>query len=132
MRRVQMMGDIKWGLVRGMVAAVGFSAIVVAQYLLFGSGVVKHYGLTLPTVLVTYLAMGIVGGLIAGVGRPLARTHLGAMVMGVIIAAVGYGFFAVAMYGLPSHWDGGTCVVIAIISVVGGVYGGDKYYNKIS
>ncbi len=132
MRRAQMMDNIKWGLKRGMVPAVGFSAIVIVQYFSLGSGVVTHYGLTLPIVLLMYFGMGLVGGLVAGVGRPLARTHLGAMAMGVVIAAVGYGFFAVAIDGLPNHWQSDSWFAFAACSAVIGIWGGDKYYNSIS
>jgi hypothetical protein len=132
MTRTQLLDNLKWGLTQGMVVAVGFSAFVIIQYFAFGSGVVTHYGLTLPTVILTYVSMGIVGGLIAGLGRPLARTHIGAMAMGVILGAIGYGFFAVTMSGLPNHWRGENWFAVVFCSVIFGVYGGDRYYSKIN
>jgi hypothetical protein len=132
MTRVQLIHNIKWGLTQGLVVAAGFTGFVTIEYFVFGSGVVTRYGLTLPIVVLTYVSMGVAGGLIAGLGRPLARTYAGAIAMGIIIGAFGYAFFGVAIAGLPNHWSGDDWFAVVFCAAIFGIFGGDKYYNKIS
>jgi hypothetical protein len=78
-------------------------------------------GVTLETVVLTYLAGGIVGGAIVGALFPLRRSFVGAVVVG-FVAVVPFimGIFY-SMTGVPTRWQSSDWLGVFVISAAFGV-----------
>jgi hypothetical protein len=123
--------NIAWGIRGSMTVAVGFAVIVIVEYLVLGPGTTSRLGVTLPTVLLTYAGGGTLAGIVLGIGRPLTKTRVGSMILGVFVATCAYGSFAIAMYGLPNHWHGDTWFVAILLGVFVGALGGENLFYKL-
>jgi hypothetical protein len=112
-----------------MVVAAGFAAIMSVEYVFLGSGTIARIGVTLPTILLMYVGAGLLAGIVLGVGRPLGKTHIGAIILGIFVATCVYGSACVAIYGLPNHWHGAEWFSSIAPGVVIGAFAGDKFFN---
>jgi hypothetical protein len=70
----------RWGLM----AAGAYSAYVILLYAVGGAGPFESRGVSLPSVIGIYLLGGVMGGPIVSYLQPLARSRVGAMMLGVI------------------------------------------------
>ena len=109
--------------------AVGFAVIVSVEYLFLGPRTTGRIGVTLPTMLLMYAGAGVLAGIVLGIGRPLGRTHIGAIILGVFVATCAYGSAGIAIYGLPNHWHGAEWFSTIFVGMVIGAFGGDKFFN---
>jgi hypothetical protein len=82
--------------------------------------------------LLVYVVAGTLAGILLGLGRPLAKFHIGAMVVGAFIGICTYGSAGIAIYGVPTHWHGAEWFSTVVIGVVIGAFGGDKFFNEYS
>lgn len=70
--------------------------VAALPYGLDARGMHAHYGLTYPQVCGVYLVGGALGGTAAAVLAPLARTIIGAYIVGTLVGFVVYGVVALA------------------------------------
>lgn len=124
--------NILWGLQFSMSVAVVFALIVLTEYRLLGPGTTTRFGMTLGSVLLMYLCGGLLAGVVLGVGRPLGKTHVGAIILGIFVATCVYGSGCVAIYGSPAGWHGKQWFSAIFLGVVFGAFGGDKFFNDYS
>jgi hypothetical protein len=111
------------GIKVGLVAAVLYSAYVTLAYLITDGALLDSRGLTLPAVLLTYLAGGVVGGLTYGVLSPLERWRVGAAVVGAFVLLPVFLGAAVVLPNLDlgSHI---TWIAVGLAAVLVGGIGG--------
>jgi hypothetical protein len=104
----QLRHDLKWGLTYSGGLTTFFAALAVAGRLMLGPSVAS--GLSLTTLLMDYAVLGVVGGVLAGFGRPLTSSMPGVAFLGAVwgvflgllirVTAVGgrpWGYFDVLM-----------------------------------
>jgi hypothetical protein len=113
----EMGSDIRWGISGAMFIAGVYSAWVMAVYVFRGSEPFSRVGMTLPLVVVTYLAVGFVAGLIVGLLRPLTRWKAGAYVVGLVAALFGGAGIVAALRGPPTTWDFDEWLVLPIVAL---------------
>ena len=112
-----------------MTVAMGFAAIVFIEYLVLGSRTTSRIGVTLPSILLMYVGGGVLAGIILGVGRPLGRTQVGSMVLGVFVATCVYVSAGIAIYGLPNHWHGKEWFSTVVVGILIGALSGNMFYK---
>ncbi len=116
--------DAGWGVAWGLGGACFFSLYVIGSYAFRGAAFLEHHGLTLAGVLAIYFGVGIVGGAVIGLLRPLLRWRAGAFVVGTAAAfplAISLG---VLKHGhLPGvHWRAAVGLLI-LAAGTGGIVG---------
>lgn len=106
----------------GLVLASIYSAYVIVVFVASDGAVFERRGLSLGSTLLTYLAGGIVGGILYGVLAPLARWRFGAFMVGYIVAIPVCLGAAVALpdvdFGSRVTW-----FALAIAPLAGGIVG---------
>jgi len=86
-----------------------------------------------PLVILGYFAMGVIGGLLVGVFRPLTQRRIGATILGMIIGIVVYsiaGFVAIGekeFLSLP-----GLVPALVLGTVIGGLSGHSTWNKRAS
>jgi hypothetical protein len=80
--------------------AVVYSLYVGAMSLLRGSAYYDRYQMSGWSIVATYCAVGLTGGIALGLLRPLARWALGVAFIGWVIGTLVLGGIAIAMKGL--------------------------------
>lgn len=118
--------NLLWGIRLGLTFAAVFSAWIVILIVLNGSLTLRlrgGYTANALTVIAAYLWGGMAAGAIVGLARPLGRNRVGAALIGVLAAAPVYAGMRVAVEGL-APWRGTDTLVVAILSVVVGGFGG--------
>lgn len=93
----RIVNNLGWGIAWAMAFAMLLSMFVGVQALLRGSAYFESYGLSLLEVVAIYFGSGLIGGFAAGLLRPLARSRVGATVMGALIGPCVYGAISIAM-----------------------------------
>jgi riboflavin transporter FmnP len=91
--------DIKWGLVWGLWLAAAFGLLGSFLFLLQGTVLGQPSRFSFPLVILGYFAMGLTGGVLAGLMRPLTRWRLGATLMGALIGIVVYAIATIIAVG---------------------------------
>jgi hypothetical protein len=76
------MRDVGWGLSNAFYLAALFGAVAVVMRLLIGASYIP--GVTLTRLIGTYAALGLAGGTLTGVFRPLTRHLVGSAILGAI------------------------------------------------
>lgn len=79
--------------------ALAFSLYVGALSLLRGSARYDRYQMSAWSIIATYFAVGLAGGVALGLMRPLTRSALGVACIGWVIGTLFYGGIAIAMKG---------------------------------
>jgi hypothetical protein len=121
--RTSIGSDIKWGLGWGLWLAAGFSILGSALFLLQGPVFGHASGFSFPLLIVGYVAMGLIGGLLAGVVRPLARTRIGATIIGVIIGIFVYSIAMIIAVGQKKFLSPpGLASALVLGTVIGGLF----------
>jgi hypothetical protein len=112
--------NVRWALGWSIPMALAYCAWAGVVALLQGSTHFDQFGVTLWTVMGTYLASALVAGILLGLCRPLLRWRLGAVVVGAVAGTSVYSAIGISMAGLqPTSFVVGTlCGVL-----VGGVLG---------
>jgi hypothetical protein len=79
--------------------AVAFSLYVGALSLLRGSVQYDRYQMSAWSIVATYFAVGLAGGIALGLLRPLTRWALGVAFVGWVVGTLVYGGIAIVMKG---------------------------------
>ncbi|MDT8436695.1 MAG: hypothetical protein RRA92_08060 [Gemmatimonadota bacterium] len=79
--------DLKWGLAVCAGFAFLFSVIVAVQATVKGPGFEERLGFPVGLLILGYFLLGGIVGILLGLLRPLARTRVGAAVLGVLMTA---------------------------------------------
>lgn len=122
--------NLRWGIRGGLVIAVVYCIWVTAVFLIQGSGPFERQGVTLLSVILTYLGVGATAGGVVGLLRPLTSHRLGAYLAGItagIPVAVG---LAICVRGFPSQWDFADRMLVPVFSVIAGVVIGSELRKK--
>lgn len=128
--RISITSDIKWGLGWGLWLAGGFSILGSALFLLQGTIFGRASRFSLPLVILGYFAMGLIGGLLAGLMRPLARRRIGATIMGAIIGIFVYAIAMIIAVGQKEFLSlPGLASTLLLGTVIGGLFGHNTW-NK--
>lgn len=98
-QRSDRLRNLKWGLAWGLAYAVMFSAFIVVMAVLRGSTTYPHLGVTTETVVAVYFVVGLAGGAMLGLLRPLLRYRLGVAFVGWIVATIVYTGAGISMDG---------------------------------
>jgi hypothetical protein len=101
----QLNDRLRFGVLVGLALAALYCAYALALFAVRGNAPFEKNEVTLPVVLATYAASGILGGLAYGVMHPLGRTVIGRVVLAVLIGTLVFFGITVATDGLPSHWS---------------------------
>lgn len=116
--------DIKWGLGWGLWLAGGFSLLGSALFVLQGTVLGNPSRFSFPLVILGYLAMGVIGGLLIGVLRPLAQLRVGATILGIIIGIVVYAIAGIVAVGEKEFVSlPGLVSTLVLGTVIGGICG---------
>jgi len=118
-------GSRKTAVLRAVRTALGcaavLSAFVTLQSALTHGRALERYGLRLWEVIALYFGGAVVAGLVVGLLKPLTRTLLGAMIVGVV--AVYPALLALSPIGLPDRpWTARFTGSLLLASVMGPVY----------
>lgn len=106
------------GIVLGLALAAYYSIIAIIIFALGGSAPFEANNTSLTEALATYWLGGLLGGIVFGVIKPLARNRLGAVVVGIVVAAPACAAISYAVDGKVS-WD-----AVAFMAVIFGTIGG--------
>lgn len=98
------MDNLKWGVKGGVGFALFYCAWVGALYLVAGSEALSRQGVSLTTIMSTYLCVGVVAGAVVGLLRPLTKNGFGAFVVGYIAAVPVTAGLVVCLNGWPTTW----------------------------
>jgi hypothetical protein len=98
-----------------------YSAYVALLFVLRGETPFAAHGVTLSQVLATYVASGLVGGILYAVLHPLRNKLLGRVILGVVVASLVFFGIGVATEGLPTGWQRATWEQTVILGSLLGV-----------
>lgn len=122
--------NIAWGVMWGMVGALGFMLFSLARHVFQGEAPFKVYSLTFRGAIAMYLVEGLLTGVLVGLLRPLAQYFIGAMVLGFSIAFTVYGVAGWAMEGPMSNWDSVSWGALVLVTVIGGILVGNEIWKN--
>ena len=122
--------NLVWGMVLSLACAVVLVAYVTILFLVAGQRPFVANGITYGKIVWAYLAGGLGGGIIVGLLRPLTRRRAGGILTGILVATCAYGAIAVGISGWVTRWDTGDWVVLAILGLGGGTYGGNSFWEE--
>ena len=122
--------NLRWGLLWAAWIVAGFSLIPLAIYAVRGDEPFRQRGVTLGTVLLSYVAAGAMGGVTIGLLRPLSASRIGGAIVGNLVAFMVFVVGGIWYYGFPQHWEAGDWVVVAGLSVIFGTYLGITAWEK--
>lgn len=94
-----------WGVTWGVGMAMWFTLIATVIYVIAGAQRLEGFPMTLPALIGTYCAGGILAGFVVGLLRPLGRRWWGAMLIGVVGAFLTMLSVGIAMEGWITRWD---------------------------
>lgn len=100
------------------------------MYIFFGSDPFERNGVTLLSVVVTYVTIGVVGGGIVGILRPFTRHRLGAHAVGFIVGLLGAAGITVVLAGSPLTWEVPQWGSIAVVGSAAGWLVGSELWNR--
>ena len=123
-----MISDTKSNVLQGVgvgaVMATLYSLFVLVVFLVSGSDAFDKYETSLPIVVVTYYASGILGGATIGAFLPMAKHFLGRIVLGIIGGLIVFFCIVMAMEGPFWNWSSTDWETVAFAGVVmGGIAG---------
>ncbi len=126
-RQHSLNSDIKWGLRWGLWFAVGYSLLASVLYVFQGTLLGERSRFYYPLVIASYFLMGIIGGLLTGLLRPITHSRLGATAVGIVIGLAVY-FIA----GITTIGAGEFLSLPGVVStvVLGTAIGGACGYNS--
>ena len=114
---------LKWGIKWGAVAGIGLSLLAIAAAVFGGSEPFRRAGTNFTAVLLVYLAASIAAGSIVGVFVTVARTRIGAPVVGFIALLPLSVFIRLATKGFEPWTTEDTFVVLFYAAVLGAASG---------
>jgi hypothetical protein len=97
-------GNAKWGVKGGLRAAVVYCLWVGLLFLIGGPETFSRLGVTLTTVMATYVTVGVLAGAVIGLLRPLTGNGFGAFVVGYLAAVPITAGIMICLKGWPSTW----------------------------
>lgn len=127
---MNMRANLRWGLGWGLSYAVIYSLFAGGLNLLSGGTNAEAYDLSIWAIIGTYCAIGVIGGALLGILRPLLTSVWGAMLVGVTIAFPVLVGFGTALYGLPTRWEPGLLPEFAYAAVFAGALGGYVQWHQ--
>ena len=100
---------------------VAFGAVATIPFIVKGQAAGKGV-VTFPQLILTYFFTSVIGGGALGLLRPISRTIVGAMVVGVLIGGIAGAAFHVATMGF-GQWDGFDIFMSVILALLGSAMG---------
>ena len=117
--------DLKWGINWGLWMAAAFSAIAVVMTGFRGSPHYPNFGLSIYSVVLLYVALGLIGGALLGFLRPFTRTRSGGFFVGWLIGSLVYG-------GAGLFIPDVTIAMLPVALILGLAVGGTLGYQTVS
>jgi hypothetical protein len=90
-------------------------------YLFGGRAPFAANSVTVQTVLITYVCVGLAGGILVGLMRPLLKYRAGLYGAGLLVSIVLSVGITMSVKGVPSQWGLESWIAVAIVSVVLGI-----------
>jgi len=116
--------DIKWGLSWGLWLAGGFSLLGTALFVLQGTVLGNPSRFSFPLVILGYFAMGVMGGVLVGVLRPLGQGRVGATILGIISGILVYAIAIIVAVGEKEFLSlPGLVSTLVLGTIIGGLCG---------
>jgi hypothetical protein len=110
--------NVAWGVKYGLGFATMLSVLVGILALLSGSAANgKHAALDAGTIIGFYYVVGTVGGVAAGLMRPLTRFYLGRIAMAYVVLFIVYGGGTLALYPAFSKGDSDPPAISSLLLV---------------
>ena len=106
LRESKAVGNLKWGVKGGLGFAAVYCLWVGLLFLIGGPETFRRLGVTLTTVIATYVTVGVVAGAVIGLLRPLTGNGFGAFVVGYLAAVPITAGLMICLSGWPSTWAG--------------------------
>jgi hypothetical protein len=97
-------GNLKWGVKGGVGGAAVYCLWVGLLFLIRGPEAFSRLGVSLTTVIATYLAVGVLAGAVIGLLRPLTGNDFGAFVVGYLAAVPIAAGIMICLRGWPTTW----------------------------
>lgn len=129
--RRSLISDIKWGLGWGLWLAAAFALLGAALMVMRVNiaGVPSHFAF--PLVILGYLAMGLLGGVVVGLLRPLGQHQGGATLLGMIVGIIVYAIAGIVAVGVKEFRSpAGVLSALILGIVIGGLAGRRTWRNQ--
>lgn len=117
--------DMVWGVLFGLAMAGYYSLIAIVIYTFAGSAPFEANNASLGEALAAYWVGGLLGGVIFGLIKPLARNAFGAVVVGIVVATPASVAVVLAVDGKDVIWE-----AVVIMAVIFGTAGGLAFSNS--
>jgi len=115
-----MLTNIRWGLGWTLGFVIAYSLIATAVFLFAG----PPPGYSFGHLLATYLMLGVIAGVALGILRPIGKSKLGAVFLGMIVGTLIYLGGGISFYGPHLLGEPGPVIALLLAGVVvGGLMG---------
>jgi hypothetical protein len=119
--------NIRWGLGWTLGFTIAYSLIATAVFVVAGPPPDYSFG----HLLATYLILGVIAGVALGVLRPIGKTKLGAVFLGMIVGTLVYLGSGMSVYGPRMLRDPGGVIGLLLAGVVvGGLMGRKSWLSS--
>jgi hypothetical protein len=110
-------GNIGWGIAWGLAFATFLSLYVLMLSALQGSTWFENIEETAWSIIVDYYSAGALGGMVAGLLRPLLSWRIGAFFVGALVGTLVYGGIA---YSMGARWTPENVSFALVTGILGG------------
>lgn len=127
---MRLLADIRWGIPFGLRILSKLALCLSLPYVMFGDRWLTRLGVSFGELVAVSVSGGIAVGFILAILRPMTRWRAGAILVGVIVALIGFGATLTLVSRTPTNWSLANWIGVTIAGLVVGTFAGNLAWQE--